>query len=253
MSDAKTFLEAPLAPVVILVRPQLGENIGTAARAMRNGRLTELRLVAPKFGWPNPDAIKPAKGGAVLLENVKVYETTAEAIADLNLVFATTARTRDMIKTVHTPKKAIEIIHEKSQKGHKTGILFGPERTGLKNEDICRINDIITVPLNPDYTSLNLAQSVLLIAYEWYTKAYAQEVPASQLMARDEHELCTKKELDGLYGHLEGELDKSGFLRHPQLRPTMIKNIRNIFARIPMTSQEVRTLRGIISALAGKS
>lgn len=234
-------------PVIILVNPQLGENIGTAARAMYNGGLTQLRLVRPKMGWPNPHAIQPAAGALSVLQNVEVFETVAEAIADLQGVFATTARTRDMAKPVHTPRQAAAAMHARHAQQERIGILFGPERTGLHNEDLSFADTLITVPLNPAYTSLNLAQAVLLIAYEWFQLTQQAAEVTAQLHA--EHILAPKEELLGLFQHLEGELDRSGFLRVAHKRPTMVRNLRNIFLRASLNAQEVRTLRGVISDL----
>ncbi len=233
-------------PVIILVKPQLGENIGTAARAMYNGGLTELRLVKPKMGWPNDHAIKPAAGAIKIIEKAKVFETTQEAIADLGLVLATTARLRDMIKHVYTPRKAAEIMFDSYTRCEKIGVLFGPERTGLHNDDISCVDGIISVPLNPDYTSLNLAQAVLLVAYEWFQiKQHSPEV----YLDKGDRKRATKEELLGLFSHLETELDRSGFLRVKHKRPIMVRNIRNMFLRADLTSQEVRTLRGVIADL----
>ncbi|MEN8236083.1 MAG: RNA methyltransferase [Pseudomonadota bacterium] len=234
-------------PVIILVKPQLGQNIGTAARAMYNGALTQLRLVQPKGGWPNIHAIKPAAGAHVILDNVQVFESTREAIADLNLVFGTTARIRDMNKYVLTPQKLAEKMQSLTQEGSRVGVLFGPERTGLDNEDMSLVDGLIHVPLNPDYSSLNLAQAVLLIAYEWFKIQHDTE---PERLKKDDSPFATKEELLGFFEHLERELDASGFLRVLDKRPVMVRNIRNMFLRSAFTAQEVRTLRGIVSSLA---
>ncbi len=233
------------SPVIILVRPQLAENIGTAARAMYNGGLTKLRLVNPKKGWPDADAIKPAAGAHAVLETVEVFDSTADAIKDLNVVFATTARRRDMLKDVVTPREAAKQFYGLTQQDSKVGVLFGPERTGLDNEDLSRVDTIINVPLNPDYTSLNLAQAVLIVAYEWMQTLGVSTPDASVTKSP----IASKGELLELFDHLEHELDRSGFLRVPHKRPAMVRNIRNIFLRTSLTSQEVRTLRGIITSL----
>ena len=234
------------APVIILVKPQLGLNIGTAARAMYNGALTQLRLVQPKQGWPNVHAIKPAAGAHVILDNVQVFDSTREAIADLNLVFGTTARIRDMNKYILTPQKLGEKMHDLIQEGSRVGVLFGPERTGLDNEDMSLVDGLIHVPLNPEYTSLNLAQAVLLIAYEWYKTQHDTE---PERFKKDDSPFATKEELLGFFEHLERELDTSGFLRVLDKRPVMVRNIRNMFLRNTLTAQEVRTLRGIVTSL----
>ncbi len=233
------------APVIILVHPQLAENIGTAARAMYNGGLTRLRLVSPKGGWPNPDAIKPAAGAHRVLEDVEVFDSTAEAIKDLNVIFAATARRRDMLKPVVTPKAAAQNFHDLMRQENKVGVLFGPERTGLDNDDLSRVDTIINVPLNPEYTSLNLAQAVLIIAYEWI-QASDQ---ASSFASEKTVAVAPKAELLDLFEHLESELDRSGFLRVPHKRPAMVRNIRNMLLRADLTSQEVSTLRGVIASL----
>ncbi len=234
-------------PVIILVKPQLGENIGTAARAMYNGALTQLRLVQPRQGWPNTYAIKPAAGAHMILDNVQVFDSTREAIADLNIVFGTTARIRDMNKYILTPQKLGEKMHELTQAGSRVGVLFGPERTGLDNEDMSLVDGLIHVPLNPEYSSLNLAQAVLLVAYEWFK---TQDDTLPEQLKTDESPFATKNELLGFFEHLERELDASGFLRVLDKRPIMVRNIRNMFLRTAFTAQEVRTLRGIVSSLA---
>lgn len=233
-------------PVIILVRPQLGENIGTTARAMHNCGLSKLRLVAPKMGWPNPHAINPAAGAVKILDDVEVFETLQEALADLNIVYATTARTRDMTKPVMTAKHAAGQFCEEIQSGSKIGVVFGPERTGLNNDDLSLIDRVISIPLNPEYTSLNLAQAVLLVAYEWYQ---VQGDFTSDYLHVAKGTYATKQELFEFFEQLEAELDKCGFLRVKHKRPIMVRNLRNIFLRAPLTSQEVRTLRGVVSDL----
>ncbi len=235
------------APVIILVKPQLGENIGTAARAMYNGALTQLRLVKPRNGWPNTHAIKPAAGANVILDNVQVYDTTREAIADLNIVYGTTARIRYMNKYLYTPQTAAENIAQHIKTGSRVGVLFGPERTGLDNEDLSLVDGFINVPLNPEYTSLNLAQAVLLIAYEWFKTQIVEG--EGVVLHKNDSPFASKQELLGFFEHLESELDNSGFLRVLPKRPVMVRNIRNMFLRMPLTSQEVQTLRGIVASL----
>lgn len=235
-----------MEPVIILVNPQLGENIGTSARAMMNGGLTELRIVNPKLGWPNVHATKPAAGAVSVLENVQVFTSVQDAVADLNLVLATTARARYMNKSTYNPPEAAEVMWKSYNAGHKIGILFGPERTGLHNDDLTVADSLITIPLNPDYTSLNLAQAVLLMAYEWFKLKNSADYAEK---ANNEEGRACKKELVGLFDQLEFELDRSGFLRIEHKRATMIRNLRNIFLRANLTEQEVRTLRGVISDL----
>ena len=234
------------SPIIILVRPQLGENIGMAARAMYNGGLTKMRLVDPKEEWPNPRAVSPAAGAHFILEEVEVFKTLEEAILDLHIVLATSARPRYMTKLIYTAESGIARVREERRTGKRVGILFGPERTGLTNDHLSRADGIIEIPMNPDYSSLNLAQSVLIIAYEWIK---LKEQRPAQDIQKSEGEFATKQEMIEFFDQLETELDRSGFLRVPHKRTGMIRNIRNMFLRANFTSQEVRTLRGIISDL----
>jgi tRNA/rRNA methyltransferase len=237
--------QAP-APVIVLVEPQLGENIGACARAMLNCALSELRLVAPRNGWPNEFAEKAASGAHGVLENAQVYDTTADAIADLNLVYASTARRRDTVKTILTPREAAVSMRQTIAGGNRIGVLFGPERSGLENDDVALAEAVIEVPLNPDFSSLNLAQAVLLIAYEWHQAGRAG-VSADPVLP--ETVRASREELIGFFEHLERELDDCGFLRPPEKRASMVRNIRNLFQRTALTDQEVRTLRGIVAGL----
>lgn len=244
-------------PAIILVAPQLGENIGTAARAMFNFGLTDLRLVAPRDGWPNDWAVKAATGALDHI-NVRLYDTTAQAIADLNYVTAATARARDMVKPVLTPEMAAATIREKAGQGECSGILFGAERAGLNNDDVALADAILMVPVNPGFASLNLAQAVLLTSYEWF-KLGAWTLGDH---ARDDGGLsrpgtpmantraATREELIGFFEHLEGALDQSRFLRPLEKRPAMIRNIRNMFHRAQLTEQDVRTLRGVVASFS---
>lgn len=234
-------------PVIILVRPQIGENIGMSARAALNGGLTKLRLVNPKEPWPNPKAVKPAAGAHEILDDVEVFNSLEDSIADLHLVLATSARPRDMTKYVYNAESAIKKLYEEIQKGHKVGIMFGPERSGLDNDDLSRADGLIEIPMNPEYSSLNLAQAVLLMSYEWIK---LRNLKPDLSLSIQEEELATKKELNDYLDQLETELEKAGFLRVPHKRPGMVRNIRNMFLRVGYTSQEVRTLRGMISSLA---
>lgn len=232
-------------PVIILVKPQLGENIGTAARAMYNGGLTSMRLVAPRSGWPDPSALKPSAGAENILMDAAVFETTRDAICDLQIVYAATARMRDMNKPAFNLRHAIQNLYEAVLKGEKAGILFGPERTGLENDDLSLVNGLIHVPLNPQFTSLNLAQAVLLTAYEWFSNL---GVEGNREPLRPQPPPASKAELFDFFDQLEAALDDTGFLRVPHKRPIMVRNIRNIFQRLPLTSQEIKTLRGIIAS-----
>jgi len=247
------------APVVILAEPQLGENIGMAARAMLNCGLTELRLIKPRDGWPNEDALAASSGAALVIESARVFETTAEAVQDLNLVFATTARRRDMTNRVVTPRQAAAEIHaflgagEKSDgngggRANRAGILFGREAKGLKNDDVTLADAIVMVPVNPAFSSLNLAQAVFAFGYEWYQAAAGQRAESGLAMPKDTRP-ATKAELNAMLRHLEDELDAAGFFHVAEKRPVMARNLRNMFQRAGLTEQEVRTLRGVISSL----
>ena len=236
-----------VGPAVILVEPQLGENIGTAARAMMNCGLSELRLVRPRDGWPNAKAVAAASGADDVIQNARLFESTSAAIADLNRVYGTTARHRGMIKPVVTPRQAAIEIRAAEMRGERVGLLFGPERTGLVNDDIPLADTILQVPLNPAHSSLNLAQAVLLVGYEWFQASV--NVPARELVT-NETRPATKAELMNFFAHLEKELDDCGFLRHADKRPVMVRNIRNMFQRADLTEQEIRTLHGIIKELA---
>ncbi len=237
-------------PAVILVEPQLGENIGMVARAMLNCALTDLRLVRPRDGWPNDVAYKTASGADVVLENARVFDETKHAVADLGYLYATTARARDMTKEVATPHGAAQTMRTHLDADVKCGVLFGKEAVGLHNDDVALSDAILMVPLNAAFSSLNLAQAVLLMGYEWFqsTRPRADHVSELRLDTRP----ATKQELVGMFEHLERELDDCGFLGLPDKRPTMVRNLRNIFQRAHMTDQEVRTLRGVISGLVTK-
>jgi tRNA/rRNA methyltransferase len=234
-------------PAIILVRPQLSENIGTAARAMLNNGLTDLRLVAPKPDWLSERAIAAASGADRVVLGAKIFDTTEAAVADLNRVWATTARNRFMVKPVDTPKTAATAMRAIAAEGQSFGVLFGPERTGLHNDDVALADTVVTVPLNPEYSSLNLAQCVLLVSYEWY-QAADPELPERH-MTQGAQPPATKEKLLGFFDHLERELDECGFLRHPDKRPVMVRNIRNLFQRANLTNQEVQTLHGIVHEL----
>jgi len=238
------------APAIILVEPQLGENIGMVARAMLNCAITDLRLVRPRDGWPNVMANKTASGAAVVIENARVFDSTADAVADLGFVLATTARARDMSKDVLTPRKAAAEMRAHIAGGVHCGVLFGKEAVGLHNDDVALADAILMAPLNPAFSSLNLAQAVLLMGYEWYQGSVGQ--PDSSYEVRLDTRPATKEELVGMFEHLERELDDCGFLGVPDKRPTMVRNLRNMFQRARMTEQEVRTFRGVISGLVKK-
>jgi tRNA/rRNA methyltransferase len=236
------------APAVILVAPQLGENIGMVARAMLNCGLTDLRLVRPREGWPNDKAVAAASGADRVLDAARLFATTEAAIADLAFVLATTARPRYMTKEVLGPEAAARELRARARAGQACGLLFGPEAMGLDNDDVALASAVLTVPLNPGFSSLNLGMAVLLTGYAWYAAGDAAP-PAAELTMPEQTRAATHAELLGLYQHLEAELDACGFLRNLQSRPSMVRNLRNLFGRARLTEQEVRTLRGVITCL----
>ena len=235
------------SPVVILVRPQLGENIGAVARAMANGGLFHLRLVAPRDGWPQEKAWRMSSGADRILDALTVHENVADAVADLHHVFATCPRPRHIIKPVLTARGAAAELREISSRSLRAGLLFGPERAGLDNDDMARADALIRYPLNPAFMSLNLAQAVMVMAYEWWTAADA--TPPRDFMT-NETQVATKGELDNFLTHLVAELDDSGFLRNLPKRPGMVRNIFHLFQRGEVTAQELRTLHGIVTELS---
>ncbi|MBO9377480.1 rRNA methyltransferase [Sphingomonas histidinilytica] len=228
-------------PVIVLVRPQLGENIGKAARAMLNFGLTELRLVTPRDGWPNPQAGPAASGADIVLEGARVFDSVAEATADCAHVYATTVRKRGVTKPVVTPEEAARGIH--GEPG-RSAILFGPERSGLETDDVAVARTIVTVPINPEFGSLNLAQAVILVAYEW-SKGMALASPP----AVDLDPPAPQVELEGLIGHLDRLLDESGYYFPPDRVPATRRTLRGLLTKPAWNAQEVRTLRGVLSAL----
>ena len=234
------------APTVILVSPQLGENIGMVARAMANFGLTDLRLVTPRDVWPNPKALAAASGADWVVEGARVFSSTADAIADLGLVLATTARPREMAKPILDPQSAAERLASRIDAGEKAGILFGGERSGLDNDDVALADAVITFPTDPAFSSLNLAQSVLLTGYEWFRTRGTQGGRTRQ----PPPPLAPKEDIQRLFDHLESELDAAGFLFPLAKRPTMVRNLRTIFLKAELSDQEVRSLRGVIRALA---
>jgi tRNA/rRNA methyltransferase len=240
---------AAVPPAVILVRPQLGENIGMAARAMLNCGLSTLRLVAPRDGWPNERAQRAASGADIVLEKAEVFDTVGEAVADLERVVATTARNRELVQRIVTPRQAATEMHGWIGRGERVGILFGPERTGLENDDMVHADTALSIPLNPQFSSLNMAQAVLLVAYEWTT---AGDTTPSVRLSDHAARPATKEELQSLFDHLERALDQSGFLRNKEMRPSMVLNLRALLQRAEMTEQEARTFHGVIKFLSKK-
>ena len=235
------------APVFILVRPQLAENVGTAARAMMNCCIAEMRLVDPDEDHLCDRAVAASSGAAEILRNAKVFKTVKEAVGDLQKVYATTGRPRDMIKPVLTGQGMAKEIQAGRRKGIKYGVLFGPERTGLENEDLAYADAIVNIPLNPKHCSLNLAQAVLLAGYEIFRLS---DVTADKFLSMPNTEPADKAETEHLFDHLEHELEAAGYFKSPEKRPRMMRNLRNIFMRADLTSQDVRTLHGVIADLA---
>lgn len=235
-------MSAAAPPIIVLVRPQLGQNIGKAARAMLNFGLTELRLVAPRDGWPNPDAGPAASGADEVLERATVFATAAEAVADCSLVFASTVRRRELVMPVIGPEEMATRI---ATSAGRSAILFGPERSGLATEEVALADAIVTVPINPKFGSLNLAQAVILLAYEWSRGATLAQPPARDLEPPAPH-----GELEGMIAHLDQELVAKGYF-HPPDRAQATRNaLRTIFTKPAWSSREVKAVRGVIRALA---
>ena len=234
-------------PVVVLVRPQLADNIGACSRAMGNGGLFALRLVAPRDGWPQERAWRNSSGADRILDAATVHDSVADAVADLHHVLATCPRPRHIIKPVLTARGAAVELHAITARGLRVGLLFGPERAGLDNDDMACADALVRYPLNPGFMSLNLAQAVMIMAYEWWTAK--DETPPRELMT-NETEVATKGRLENFLGHLTEELDASGFLRNLPKRPGMVRNIRHFFERGEATEQELRTLHGIVTELS---
>jgi tRNA/rRNA methyltransferase len=228
-------------PIIVLVRPQLGQNIGKAARAMLNFGLTEMRLVAPRDGWPNPDAGPSASGADVVLERAQVFATVAEAVADCSTIYASTVRRRDLVMPVLTPEQMASNI---AADPGRTAILFGPERSGLETEDVALSTAIVTVPINPEFGSLNLAQAVILLAYEWSKSASLAQPPAKELEPPAPH-----AELEGLIQQLDEELAAKGYFFPPERAEATRNTIRTILTKPRWASPEVKAMRGIVRAL----
>jgi len=234
------------SPTIILCRPQMGENIGAAARAMLNFQLKNLRIVAPRDGWPNERADATASGAFDVMPPPQIFETLEDAISDLNFTIATTARRRDMIKPTYNPASAMKELLSRVNNQQRIGIVFGAERTGLTNEELSLCQAIMTFPTNPNFPSINLAQSVLLATYEWQEHAGEAVSPIT-----DNTSPAEQTKISGFMDRLENDLDERRFFRTPEMKPTMMVNIRNIFTRSDVTDQEIRTLHGVLSALRG--
>ena len=242
-ANPRAAMAAP-PPVIVLVRPQLGENIGKAARAMLNFGLTELRLVAPRDGWPNPQAGPAASGADVVLERATVFDSVAEAVADCAHVYATTVRKRGVTKPVVTPEAAAAAIHRDPA---RAAILFGPERSGLETDDVALARTIVTVPINPEFGSLNLAQAVILVAYEWSKGVALASPPEVEL-----NPPAPQFELDGMIAQLDAMLDEAGYFFPPDRTIATRRMLRTLLTKPAWSSQEVRTVRGVLSALMPK-
>jgi tRNA/rRNA methyltransferase len=245
------------APLVILSNPQIGENIGMAARAMANFGLNELRLINPQEAWPNKKAFSTSSGAHWILDEATLHPDLPSAATDLQFIYATTARPRDMIKEVITPEQAGRDMRARIGRGEKIAILFGRERFGLSNDEISLADVIVTAPVNPAFASINIAQAVLLMGYEWHrdqAESLGQQTPQLDALAGPGLNApgtrpATKDELYGFLDHLERELDVSGFFKTEEKKPAALRNLRNLFGRAQLTEQEIKTLRGIVSSL----
>ena len=232
-----------MQPIFVLIRPQMGENIGAAARAMANFGLGSMRIVDPRDGWPNQKAIAMASGAGRILDNAMVTATTGEAIGDCTTIYATTARARGLTKRVLTPETAMGEAAQKIASGEKVAVLFGPERSGLENEDIARANAIISVPVDPAYASLNLAQCALLTAYEW--RRQTAEI-VSERVDFAKTETATAVEVERLVDHYEDQLGQAGFFFPEAKAEGMKQTLRNMWSRMPLTRADVQLFHGML-------
>jgi len=235
-------------PAIVLVEPQLGENVGTAARAMANFGLSDLRLVGPREGWPNDKARAASSGAHSVIDAARVFSTVEAAIADLGFVYATTARERDLAKDVAGPRRAAARLVG-LDRGAKAGILFGRERSGLTNDEVALADEILTLPVDPAFSSLNIAQAVLIVAYEWRVAVLGGEEDGMPFTGPGAEVQAPKADLLRLFEHLESALDAVRFFRPPEKRPHMVRALRTMLQRARLSEQEVRTLRGVIAAL----
>lgn len=242
--DTTTFANGP---AIILVEPQLGENIGMVARAMANFGLSELRLVNPRDGWPSEKARAAASRADHVIDGVVVFEDLASALADLNFVVATTARARDGFKPVRGPVEAGRVLRGRFAAGQKTGIMFGRERFGLNNEEVGLADEIVTFPVDPGFSSLNIAQAVLLMSYEWMKSGL--DVETATAFSSPEMVPAPKEQLQGLFDHLEAALEARGYFRPAAKKPKMVDNLRAVLTRAGFAESELKVLRGIVSSL----
>ncbi|RVT99610.1 RNA methyltransferase [Rhodovarius crocodyli] len=235
------------SPIIVLVEPQMADNIGMVARAMANGGLFHLRLVKPRDGWPNERAIITSSGAHRILEQATVHDSVDDAVADCHRVFATCPRPRHIVINTRNARAAAEDLRTANAAGQRVAVLFGPERNGLTAEDIARADTLVKYPLNPAHNSLNLAQAVMILAYEWWM--VEEPSPPRALQTHGTH-VATKGELDNFMGHLLDELDACAFLRNEAKRPGMVRNLRHWFERGEVTEQELRTLHGVVAELS---
>lgn len=233
------------APLFVLVEPQMGENIGATARAMLNFGLSGLRLVNPRDGWPNEKAGAMAAGASIVIDQTRVFTTTEQALTGCNYVLATTARPREALLPVFEPAEASAEMKQRIDRGETCAVLFGGERAGLSNEDVVRADGVISIPVNPAFASLNLAQAALIVAYEW-AKADGRKPPPSEL---DIAIPAPREDFERFFEHLVAELDKAGYFFPDAKRPNMERNLKVAFMRAGLTAGEVRSLRGVIKAL----
>lgn len=231
-----------LQPAFVLIRPQMGENIGAAARGMWNFGLDRMRIIDPRDGWPNQKAVAMASGAGRLLDEAQVFDDTAAAIADCDYVYATTARPRDLTKPVFTPEAAMQDARARIAKGGKVAVMFGPERAGMENEDIAKANAIISVPINPEFPSLNLAQCVLLTGYEWRRETVPTEAQYTAAVG----DWAEQIEIEKLTEHFEQRLDTAGFFFPEHKAANMKLNLRNMWSRMPLTRADVQMLHGVM-------
>lgn len=246
-ADSECDPPAPIAPAFVLVRPQMGENIGAAARAMLNFGLTRMRIVDPRDGWPNPKAAAMASGAGRVLDQAGLFADLRAALADCDYVLATTARGRELVKPVMTPEHAMSLARALAGAGKRVAVVFGPERSGLENDDILPANAIVTVPVNPGFPSLNLGQCVLLMAYEWQRQGVASPPEVLHLAGGD---LASREEVARLGDHFEERLEAAGFFFPPAKAPHMKANLRNMWARLNLTRAEAQTLHGMLRQIA---
>lgn len=246
-SSENSNVNSPAGPAIILVEPQLGENIGMVARAMANFGLSELRLVNPRDGWPSEKARAAASRADHVIDATRVFDDLASAVADLNFIFATTARERDGFKPVRGPVEAGRALRAHTQAGQRTGILFGRERFGLYNDEVGLADEIVTFPVDPGFSSLNIAQAVLLMSYEWMKSGLEDETKTN--FSSPEMQPATKEQLHGLFAHLEAALEARGYFRPAPKKPKMVDNLRAVLTRAGFAEPELKVLRGVVASL----